>query len=81
MWIQANKLTLNTDKTHYMVFHSARIKSKIDFFINNNEIAEVKSTKFLAIIIDDKLKWSEHIQYIKNEISKSTGIMIKIGPY
>ena len=64
-----------------MVFHSARIKSKIDFFINNNEIAEVKSTKFLAIIIDDKLKWSEHIQYIENEISKSTGIMIKIGPY
>ena len=28
VWIQANKLTLNTDKTHYIVFHRARIKSK-----------------------------------------------------
>ena len=81
MWLQANKLTLNTDKTHYMVFHIARIKSNIDFFIEYNEIAEVKSTKFLGIIIDDKLKWSEHVQYIENEISKSTRIMIKIGLY
>ena len=49
--------------------------------IRNNVIDEVKSTKFLGIIIDDKLKWTEHIQYIKNKISKSIGILIKIRPY
>ena len=37
VWIQANKLTLNTDKTHYMVFHRARIKSKTGkISISNN---------------------------------------------
>ena len=82
VWLQANKLTLNTDKTHYMVFHRARIKSKTGkISIRNNPINEVKSTKFLGIIIDDKLKWTEHIQYIKNKISKSIGILIKIRPY
>ena len=30
VWLQANQLTLNTDKTHYMVFHRARIKSKTE---------------------------------------------------
>ena len=81
MWLQANKLTLNTDKTHYMVFHRARIKSKTGkISIRNNAIDEVKSTKFLGVTIDDKLKWTEHIQYIKNEISKSNGILIKIKP-
>ena len=82
VWLQANKLTLNTDKTHYMVFHRARIKSQTGkISIRNNAIDEVKSTKFLGVIIDDKLKWTEHLQYIKNKISKSIGILIKIRPY
>ena len=82
VWLQANKLTLNTDKTHYMVFHRARIKSKTEkISIRNNAKDKVKSTKFLGVIIDDKLKWTEHIQYIKNKISKSIGILIKIRPY
>ena len=44
-----------------MVFHRARIKSKTGkISIRNNAIDEVKSTMFLGIIIDDKLKWTEH---------------------
>ena len=47
VWLQANKLTLNTAKTHYMVFHRARIKCKTEkIIIRNNEIAAVNSTKF-----------------------------------
>ena len=65
-----------------MVFHRARIKSKSrKILISNNAIDEVKSTKFLGVIIDDKLKWTEHIQSIKNKISKSIGILIKIRQY
>ena len=44
-----------------MVLHRARIKSKTGkFLIRNNAIDEVKSTKLLGVIIDDKLKWTEH---------------------
>ena len=49
--------------------------------IRNNAIDVVKRNKFLGIIIDDKLNWTEHIQYIKNMIFKSIGILIKIRPY
>ena len=53
---------------HYMVFHRTRIKSKTGKISNrNNAIEDIKSTKFLGITIDDKLKWTEHIQYIKIE--------------
>ena len=84
VWLQANKLTINTDETHYMAFRKARIKSKtVKISIRNNAIYEVKCTKFLVIIFNDKLKWTEHIhvQYIKNKISKSIGILIKIRSY
>ena len=58
-----------------MVFHRARIKHVNDVVVNID-------TKFLGIsigiiIIDNKLKWTEHIKYIKNKISKYIGIIHK----
>ena len=41
-------------------------------------ISHVTSTKFLGLIIDDKLKWNLHIMYMKNKIAKSNGILYKI---
>ena len=32
-------------------------------------------------IIHDKLKWTEHIRYVKNKISKSSGILPKARIY
>ena len=82
IWLQANGLIINLEKTHYMVFHRARIKtnsSKIS--IRDNDILRVFSAKFLGIIIDDQLKWLEHIQYIKNKVSKLVGILCKVQKY
>ena len=65
-----------------MVFHRARIKQGYNKnFIRNTEISSVRSTKFLGVIIDDELNWKEHIQYIKNLISKSIGILYNVRPY
>ena len=45
-------------------------------------IPRVSSTKFLGLIIDDELvQWLEHIQYIKNKVSKSVGILSKVQHY
>ena len=45
--------------------------------INNNILQQVHYTKCLGIIIDDKLKWANHISYIKNKIAKGMGILLK----
>ena len=46
--------------------------------MQNKSINCVTSTKFLGIIIDNKLKWNQHITYVKNKISKAVGILYKI---
>ena len=53
-------------KTHYMVFHRAirKIDHK-DIILNNYILQQVHFTNFSGIIIDDKLKWSNHISYKK----------------
>lgn len=33
--------------------------------------------KFLGVVIDQKLKWKQHIEYIKGKISKSLAILYK----
>ena len=66
-----------------MIFHRARIKNKDEntVQIQGNIIDHVNATKFLGIIIDNKLNWSDHINYIKNIISKSLGIIYKIRSF
>ena len=62
-----------------MVFHRAKIKTLgTDVIMQNTSIQCVKSTQFLGIIIDNKLRWNDHITYVKNKISKSLGILYKI---
>ena len=36
--------------------------------------------KYLGVIIDPKLKWCEHISYVKNKVSKGIGIIFKARP-
>ena len=82
IWLRANKLTLNIDKT-YMIFHRARIKNK-DFGLGisiNNCALKVENCKYLGIILDTRISWVEDITFVKNKISKGIGIMYQAKKY
>ena len=82
IWLASNKLTLNTDKSHYVIFHRARLKqTKIEIKLSDISLKRVSFTKFLGVIIDEKLSFTRHISYIKNKISKAMGIIIKARKY
>ena len=55
LYMLSNKIiTLNTTKTHYMVFDRGRKQSGNNLLtLNNKSIGYVKFTKFLGVIIDD----------------------------
>ena len=80
-WFKSNKLSLNTNKTFYMIFHRSRIKcdtdSTLDIIMDNSILRKTSSLKYLGVIVDQKLNWIEHISYVKNKISKGIGIMYK----
>ena len=38
-------------------------------------------TEFLGVIIDNKVNWKEHINYIAGKISHSIGMIIKAWKY
>ena len=84
VWLSANKLTLNTSKSHFMIFHRAKLKSsdtKIPVILSNTILEQVTFIKFLGVIIDNKLTFERHIVYTKNKISKGLGIIAKARKY
>ena len=70
-WLRSNKLSLNVRKTYYMVFHRSRIKIDGDsvITITNDCLQRSNSLKYLGVIIDHKLSWTQHITHVKNKIS------------
>ena len=82
IWLASNKLALNIEKSHYVIFHRARLKqSNFNVSLSIISLERVTSTKFLGAIIDEKLSFTRHISYIKIEISKAMGIIIKARKY
>lgn len=69
-WGKKVKLEFSEKKTQIMVMSKSREKT-INVNMNGKEIKPVKEIKILGMIIDNKLRWDKHIDYI---CSKTTTI-------
>jgi len=78
-WTNANKLSLNTEKTKYILFSKPRthVVSNTQLILNNEVISCLQYVKFLGVYIDNKLTWNIHINHICKKISKGIGIICK----
>ena len=76
IWLQANKLSLNIDKTNYMIASQRKkIQPVKNLSIKSITIKRVFCINFYGVMTDANLSWPSHIYYIKNKISKSVGIL------
>lgn len=77
-WFDINQLSLNINKTNFILFGNKKIKIPIKLSIDDRAIEQVNQTKFLGVIIDDKLNWKAHIDNLKRKISKTIAILHKV---
>ena len=85
-WLTANKLTLNINKTNFVIFRPAQRKltyhPKIMIFDNDqkkNVALECKeSVRYLGVIIDNNLSWKNHIDHVAIKISRTIGLICKL---
>ena len=75
-WLSVNKLSLNIDKTKFLIFYNAQFSVKIKL-INNYHIKECKSFRYLGLIVDTLLKFDPHVDYIKKKLQKRIGAMYR----
>ena len=78
-WLKINKLSLNTEKTKFMIFHHPQKKIRIpEILIDNVPIQCVKSFNLLGIYLDEHMSWKHHINSISNQISRSVGVLNRL---
>ena len=82
-WLIVNRLSLNVDKTNFVVFHpyNKPLKQKITLKIHKNAISEKDQVKYLGITIDSTLTWGKHIDNLTLKLSKNIGLLYKIRPF
>ena len=84
-WLSANKLSLNTDKTKYILFDSNREK------INNNKhqslyfkkkpVEQVKNILFLGLHLNENLSWKPHLLALFKNLRRNISITYKLTFY
>ena len=89
-WLDKNKLSLNVVKTEFMILGTNSRLRDLDsdpastpyiLSVGNIEIKRVKSTKYLGLIVDDTLSWSDHINHISMKIKRSIGVLKRTRSY
>ena len=81
-WFQDNFIALNLNKTYFIQFINKNIGNPdIKTKLENKEIEPVKETKFLGLIIDEKLSWKEHINCMIPKLSSACYVIRTVITY
>ena len=78
-WLKVNKLSLNANKSKYMLFNAGnKILYPFEITIDNISIKRVYVFNFLGLIMDEHLNLKSHIEKISNKCSKTIGVLNKL---
>ena len=85
--LKNNKRSLNTVKTEFMVIGTLKRLNQLDsspestlyaIVVDGQEVRRVKISKYLGMMVDDKLVWDQHVDYIFSKITRNIGILNRI---
>ena len=78
-WLASNRLTLNISKSKFMLITKKKVNvSNFSIKINETELVNCDSYKYLGVYFDKDLNWKTHINYVSKKVSKSCGLLSKL---
>ena len=83
-WFKANRLTTNSNKASNFPLSQYGTDSRVNsFFIKMGDVMlqKVSSVKYLGVILDEKVSWSDHMEYLTTKLSRNAGIFSKLRYY
>ena len=80
MWLRANKLSLNIEKTGLAVFRRQNTKLNNSFKIklDGKILFPTGSVKYLGVLLDEHLTWSPQISHVQMKLNRAIGILSKL---
>ena len=83
LWLNVNRLSLNIDKTNFLIFHpyNKPLKQHVTIKINKKAIMEKEYIKYLGVLVDSSLSWKYQISSLTKKISRSIGVMYQLRTF
>ena len=78
-WLNANRLALNRKKSVQM--NIGKTASITEFCLSDCVIDAKTVCKYLGILVDNKLSFQSHIDFVKQRLGKQCGIISKLRHY
>ena len=81
-WLKANRLSLNIDKTYFMIHtHNNYDINDSIIRIRDRLIKHVTSFKFWGLTINDNFSYNEHVFLLYKQLSRTKGILYRLSSY
>ena len=82
-WLEGYKLSLNVAKTEAVIIESNKKLCKIDtphapephFRIGSEDVKLVSDVKYLRVLVDQELKWTNHLTTVTKKIPRCIGFL------
>ena len=82
-WLNANRISLNINKTEFIIFRKPRklIDFEIKIKLNGKRIYPSTKIKYLGVLLDEHLSWKPHIDELTKKLNRSNSMLSKIRYY
>ena len=77
-WCDANKLTINVEKTKYMVVRHTKPPHEPNFETSKIKLSTVHHYEYLGFLLDDKLLMNDYLESMWKKANSKLGILSKI---
>jgi len=79
-WFKANKLSVNANKTYFIIFHRKKEldTTKVEIKLDGTPLKQSDSTVFLGMTIDSKLNWKLHTSKLSNKLASGNYVLSQL---
>ena len=74
-WAEDWKMSFNLQKCEFLRITLKKNPIAVQYTLHDYTIHEVTHAKYLGVVIDSKLSWSEHIKQVTNKANKVKGFL------
>ena len=80
MWLRANKLSLNIEKTELVVFwrQSTKLNNLFKIKLNGKRLFPTSSVKYLGVLLHEHLMCSPQISHVQMKLNRAVGNLTKL---
>ena len=80
-WLNSNKLSLNLKKNTYLIITNRKINHTFNIKIGDYSLTQSSEVKYLGVILDEKLSWKPHLQFLRSKVASGCWALNKIKQY